>query len=217
MARLQREGYPVRVPRTRCAAWPTTRPPRRLPLRPSPAPIVLVGHSYGGAVITDAATGDADVKALVYVDAFAPAEGETVFPLARRRLRARVRTRRRSSTSCRTRCPCRRRRPLPPAAGLPDLLRQRRTGEGRRHPLRHPASHRLQRGQSAVADVPAWKTIPSWYLLEHETGSSPLPLRGRWRSAQDRRSSRSGRGTSPWSPTPVPSPTSSTRAAHATD
>ena len=37
-------------------------------------PIVLVGHSYGGAVITNAATGDPQVKALVYVDAFAPAQ-----------------------------------------------------------------------------------------------------------------------------------------------
>src|ERR1700756_4472220 len=41
-------------------------------------PIVLVGHSYGGAVITNAATGDRQVKALVYVDAFAPAKGQTV-------------------------------------------------------------------------------------------------------------------------------------------
>ncbi len=41
-------------------------------------PIVLVGHSYGGAVITNAATGDPDVKALVYVAAYAPAEGESV-------------------------------------------------------------------------------------------------------------------------------------------
>jgi pimeloyl-ACP methyl ester carboxylesterase len=40
-------------------------------------PIVLVGHSYGGAVITNAAAGLARVKALVYVDAAAPAPGET--------------------------------------------------------------------------------------------------------------------------------------------
>ncbi|MFD2794682.1 alpha/beta fold hydrolase [Promicromonospora vindobonensis] len=43
-----------------------------------PGPIVLVGHSYGGAVITNAATGDSDVKALVYVAAYAPAKGESV-------------------------------------------------------------------------------------------------------------------------------------------
>jgi pimeloyl-ACP methyl ester carboxylesterase len=41
-------------------------------------PVVLVGHSYGGAVITNAATGDPDVTALVYVAAYAPDEGESV-------------------------------------------------------------------------------------------------------------------------------------------
>ena len=44
-------------------------------------PIILVGHSYGGAVITNAATGNPDVKALVYVDAFIPAQGETLLQL----------------------------------------------------------------------------------------------------------------------------------------
>ena len=41
-------------------------------------PIVLVGHSYGGAVITQAATGNENVRALVYVAAYALAEGENV-------------------------------------------------------------------------------------------------------------------------------------------
>jgi pimeloyl-ACP methyl ester carboxylesterase len=40
---------------------------------------VLVGHSYGGFVITNAATGGGDVRALVYVDAFMPDDGETTF------------------------------------------------------------------------------------------------------------------------------------------
>lgn len=44
-------------------------------------PIVLVGHSYGGAVISEAAVSDPDVKALVYVDAYAPDEGESVLQL----------------------------------------------------------------------------------------------------------------------------------------
>ncbi len=39
-------------------------------------PIVLVGHSYGGMVLTNAATGNGNVKALVYIAAFAPDEGE---------------------------------------------------------------------------------------------------------------------------------------------
>ena len=41
-----------------------------------PGPIVLVGHSYGGMVITDAAVGNPNVKALVYVDAFIPDAGQ---------------------------------------------------------------------------------------------------------------------------------------------
>ena len=44
-------------------------------------PVVLVGHSYGGAVITNAAVGDPEVKALVYVDAFIPAQGDTLLGL----------------------------------------------------------------------------------------------------------------------------------------
>ncbi|MFH8249250.1 alpha/beta fold hydrolase [Microbacterium sp. B2969] len=41
-------------------------------------PVVLVGHSYGGAVITNAGAKGGDVRALVYVDAFLPDEGETI-------------------------------------------------------------------------------------------------------------------------------------------
>jgi pimeloyl-ACP methyl ester carboxylesterase len=47
-------------------------------------PVVLVGHSYGGAVITAAASGNPSVKALVYIAAMAPDEGETVGELLHR-------------------------------------------------------------------------------------------------------------------------------------
>jgi pimeloyl-ACP methyl ester carboxylesterase len=47
-------------------------------------PIVLVGHSYGGSVISNAAVGNDKVKALVYVAAFAPERGETVLGLSGR-------------------------------------------------------------------------------------------------------------------------------------
>ncbi|WBQ08164.1 alpha/beta fold hydrolase [Kribbella sp. CA-293567] len=45
-------------------------------------PVVLVGHSYGGFVITEAAAGNGDVLGLVYVDAFAPDHGENAFELS---------------------------------------------------------------------------------------------------------------------------------------
>ena len=44
-------------------------------------PVVLVGHSYGGLVITNAGAAGGDMRALVYVDAFIPDEGETVFQI----------------------------------------------------------------------------------------------------------------------------------------
>ena len=45
-------------------------------------PVVLVGHSYGGMVITEAASNNARVLALVYVGAFAPDHGESAFSLS---------------------------------------------------------------------------------------------------------------------------------------
>ncbi len=44
--------------------------------------VVLVGHSYGGAVVTNAAVGVPAVRALVYVDAFIPGQGDTIGHLA---------------------------------------------------------------------------------------------------------------------------------------
>ena len=46
-----------------------------------PGPVILVGHSYGGAVISVASPGGPNVKALVYVNAFAPDEGESPLSL----------------------------------------------------------------------------------------------------------------------------------------
>jgi pimeloyl-ACP methyl ester carboxylesterase len=47
-------------------------------------PIVLVGHSYGGAVMSNAALGKGNVEALVFVGAFAPEEGENIGELSSR-------------------------------------------------------------------------------------------------------------------------------------
>lgn len=47
-------------------------------------PVVLVGHSYGGLVISNAVNGNKNVKALVYVGAFAPEPGETAIALSSR-------------------------------------------------------------------------------------------------------------------------------------
>ena len=50
-------------------------------LKQIPGPVLAVGHSYGGAVITNAAATADNVVGLVYVAAFAPEEGETLFDI----------------------------------------------------------------------------------------------------------------------------------------
>ena len=53
-------------------------------IRSLAGPVVLVGHSYGGPVITEAANGNANVMALVYVAGFAPDTGESSLTLSSR-------------------------------------------------------------------------------------------------------------------------------------
>ena len=77
-ARLQRDGYTVIAPANPLRGVKTDSEYLKSVLSSISGPIVLVGHSYGGFVITDAATGDPNVKALVYISAFAPEEGETL-------------------------------------------------------------------------------------------------------------------------------------------
>ncbi|GHF31679.1 pimeloyl-ACP methyl ester carboxylesterase [Amycolatopsis bartoniae] len=80
--RLRHDGYPVRAIAdplqglTSDTAYVTSY------LSTIDGPKVLVGHSYGGAVITNAATAVAGVKSLVYIAGFIPAKGETVGELA---------------------------------------------------------------------------------------------------------------------------------------
>jgi pimeloyl-ACP methyl ester carboxylesterase len=79
--RLQTEGYTVDAPPNPLQSLSGDAATIADLLKTIKGPIVLVGHSYGGAVITNAATGNDNVKALVYVDAFAPAQGESVLGL----------------------------------------------------------------------------------------------------------------------------------------
>lgn len=79
--RLQTEGYTVVAPPNPLQSLKGDAATIADLLETIKGPIVLVGHSYGGAVITNAATGNRNVKALVYVDAFAPARGESALGL----------------------------------------------------------------------------------------------------------------------------------------
>ena len=79
--RLQTEGYRVDAPPNPLQSLNGDAATVADFLKTIKGPIVLVGHSYGGAVITNAATGNRNVKALVHVDAFAPAKGESALGL----------------------------------------------------------------------------------------------------------------------------------------
>jgi len=79
--RLQQAGYTVDAPPDPLQGLAYDSTTLADYLSTITGPVILVGHSYGGAVITNAATGDPNVKALVYVDAFIPAKGETLLKL----------------------------------------------------------------------------------------------------------------------------------------
>ena len=79
--RLQAAGYDVRVPPNNLRGVGSDAADLGSYLTTIPGPIVLVGHSYGGIVITNAANGNSNVRSLVYVNAFVPAEGDTIVGL----------------------------------------------------------------------------------------------------------------------------------------
>ena len=81
ISRLQQDGYTVDVPPNPLQGLSYDSATLRDFLHTIQGPVVLVGHSYGGSVITNAATGDPEVKALVYVDALAPDQGLTMAQL----------------------------------------------------------------------------------------------------------------------------------------
>ena len=80
--RLQHDGYKVYAPPDPLQGLAYDTATLKDFLGTIPGPIVLVGHSYGGMVITNAATGNKNVKALVYDDAFIPAKGDTAGSLS---------------------------------------------------------------------------------------------------------------------------------------
>jgi len=128
-------------------------------------PIVLVGHSYGGAVITNAAAGLPNVKALVYVDAAAPAPGETNGQLsgADSVLATDSKTQLFTTTTY----------PNAPAGASELYLNENIFVHNFANDLPRAEAEQLwasQRGASTAAfdtksKVAAWKTIPSWYFI----------------------------------------------------
>ena len=131
-------------------------------------PIVLVGHSYGGMVISNAANGVSNVKALVYVAAFAPDAGENAGALDAKFP---------GSLLGPALAP-----PVPLASGGHDLFQQDKFHDAFAPGL--PATPAQLAGvtQRPITDIafgetattPAWKTLPSWFVYgDNDTAIPP--------------------------------------------
>jgi pimeloyl-ACP methyl ester carboxylesterase len=163
--RLQRDGYPVVAPANPLRSLASDAAYLTAILETIDGPIVLVGHSYGASVITNAATGDPDVRALVFVNGSVPAEGETVAELAGPESALSVS----DPTTIFDFVPAH----LPPAPDSDIYLKQSTfltsfaTGLGRSTAKALWATQRpITFGAlNEPSGTPAWQTIPSWYLI----------------------------------------------------
>jgi pimeloyl-ACP methyl ester carboxylesterase len=174
--RLERQGYPVIAPADPLRGVTADAAYIRAFLATIQGPIVLVAHSYGGVVITNAATGNPNVKALVYVAAFAPDQGDTVASLGALGTGGMIGPETLDL------------RPYPAPEGAPplegyiklDVFRQIFAADLPRKQARAMALSQRPAALATLAEPsgpPAWKTIPSWYVVptrDHAIGTDVL-------------------------------------------
>lgn len=171
IARLQAEGYPVHAPPNPLRSLASDAASVAAFLKAIPGPVILVGHSYGGAVISLASAGRDNVKALVFIDAFIPDAGDSCLDLLGRY-------------------------PAPPSdlftpvqleSGDTDLyFSPKYFGAAFANGVEDDVAALLavtQRpvtakalGEKAPAEL-GWKTLPSWYVLGDLDQAIPPPLK----------------------------------------
>jgi pimeloyl-ACP methyl ester carboxylesterase len=175
-SRLQRDGYTVISPANPLRGLASDAAYVASVLKTINGPIVLVGHSYGGAVIGEAANDAANVKALVYLDAFALDAGESNLDISQRFTGGKI-------------ADALRPRPFPQPDGSQGM-------ELYIDPASFPSvfaadvptqtAERMATAQRPVtlaalsekSTAPAWKTIPSWYLIgRHDEALDPAAQR----------------------------------------
>jgi pimeloyl-ACP methyl ester carboxylesterase len=159
---LTRHGYNVSVVQNPTLSLAGDVAATRRIIDQQPGPVVLAGHSYGGAVITEAGTHD-KVAALGYIAAFAPDTGESVNTLIAE---------------------------PPPGAPVPPILPPRDgflfldrdkfhtsfAGDLPADQAAFMADSQVPWGVDALAGTisePAWRTKPTWYLLTTEDKMIP--------------------------------------------
>jgi pimeloyl-ACP methyl ester carboxylesterase len=161
---LNKDGYNVSVVQNPTTSLSDDVAATRLAIARVQGPVVLVGHSYGGAVITEAGT-DPKVAGLVYITAFTPDKGESVETLIKN----------------------------PPAgAPVPPILppvngylfldktkfRASFAADVSEAKAAFLADSQVPWGVNALSgsiSEPAWRTKPSWYLVATEDKMIPPP------------------------------------------
>ncbi len=165
--RLERHGYEVIAPANPLRDLHTDAEYIGSVVASIPGPVVLVGHSYGGAVISNAAVGHPNVKSLVYIAGFAPEQGESTFELTGR---------------------------FPGSLLPPNILPRQIPGGGTDAYINPAKFHEVfaadlpdrtarlmaatQRPITLAAGdgksgEPAWKTVPSWYMVASDDKAIP--------------------------------------------
>ena len=161
---LRKDGYTVRVVQNSTTSLADDVATTRQVIAAQEGPVLLVGHSYGGVVITEAGN-DPKVTGLVYIAAFAPDRGESVSSLIKN---------------------------PPPGAPVPPILPPQNgfllldhdkfaasfAADVNAETARFMADSQVPWGVAALEGAvsePAWRTKPSWYLVATDDHMIPPP------------------------------------------
>lgn len=165
--RLIRAGFPVIAPANPLRGVAADAAYLAHVLATLGGPLVLVAHSYGGNVITNAATGNANVHALVYVAAFAPDQGESLQGLQTKYPGSKV-----DETALDFR---------PNGESVDAYIKKEVFRDVFAGDVPSATTDLMWAGQRPVdvralgepSGAPAWKTIPSWYLVARDDNVFP--------------------------------------------
>jgi pimeloyl-ACP methyl ester carboxylesterase len=161
---LKQDGYDITVVQNPTTSLADDVAATRLAIARAQGPVLLVGHSYGGVVVTEAGT-DPKVTGLVYIAAFAPDKGESVQSLIAN---------------------------PPPGAPVPPILppvegylfldkakfRDSFAADVSEAKAAFMADSQVPWGVAALSGAvtePAWRSKPSWYLVATEDKMIPPP------------------------------------------
>jgi pimeloyl-ACP methyl ester carboxylesterase len=161
---LKKDGYNVTIVQNPTTSLADDVAVTKRAIAQQDGPIVLVGHSYGGVVVSEAGT-DPKVQSVVYIAAFAPDKGESVQSLIA------------NPPPGASQPPI-----LPPQDGFLFLDRAKFAaafaGDVPADEANFMADSQVPWGVEALAGavtVPAWKSKPSWYLVATEDHMIPPP------------------------------------------